>query len=56
VEGLENYNRCILGFEECSDDNPCPLHDYWLPIRDQINHLLYHVSLANLVEKVQHKI
>ncbi len=56
VEGLENYNRCILGFEECSDDNPCPLHDYWLPIRDQINHLLYHVSLANLVEKVQNKI
>ncbi len=56
VEGLEKYNKCILGFEECSDENPCPLHEYWVNIRDQINNMLYHVSLADLVNKVRQKI
>lgn len=36
VEGLDNYTRCILGFPKCSDQNPCPVHKYWGPIRDRI--------------------
>jgi Rrf2 family protein len=26
IDGLEILNRCQLGIEECSNDNPCPLH------------------------------
>ncbi len=29
VEGMDSFNACILGFSECSDDNPCALHFVW---------------------------
>jgi len=40
VEGLEDYERCVLGFEECSDKNPCSLHKHWLLHREGIKVLL----------------
>ncbi len=48
VEGLEDYERCILGFTECSDDNPCALHERWLARREDIKAMLYETSLADL--------
>jgi len=48
VEGLENYDRCILGFKECSDENPCSMHQYWVEERERIKKLLYSVSLEDL--------
>ncbi|RLD06354.1 MAG: Rrf2 family transcriptional regulator [Chloroflexota bacterium] len=48
VEGLEDYERCILGFQECSDDHPCSLHNQWVPHRENIKSMLYETSLADL--------
>ena len=30
------YDRCVLGLSECSDDNPCPLHENYKPIKNKI--------------------
>ena len=30
VEGMNRYTGCILGFEHCSDDNPCVMHKVWV--------------------------
>ncbi|NJL13203.1 MAG: Rrf2 family transcriptional regulator [Microscillaceae bacterium] len=27
IDGLESFKKCAMGFEECSEDHPCPLHD-----------------------------
>jgi len=48
VEGLEDYERCILGFQECSDEHPCSLHSEWVPRRENIKSMLYETSLADL--------
>ena len=48
VEGLENYDRCVLGFSECSDENPCSLHKQWVKHREGIKEMLYNTSLADL--------
>jgi Rrf2 family protein len=48
VEGLENYQRCILGFPECSSENPCALHYYWINMRENIQEMIYNVSLEDL--------
>ncbi len=48
VEGLENYNRCILGFETCDDSNPCALHEEWSSHREGIRDMIDNVSLADL--------
>lgn len=48
VEGLENYERCVLGFENCADENPCPLHQFWLQHREGIKNLIYNTQLLDL--------
>ena len=48
VEGLDDYNRCVLGFEACSDENPCSLHQFWLKHLESINKMLYKTSLSDL--------
>lgn len=36
IDGSFKYDRCALGLSECSDLNPCPLHDYFKPIKTKI--------------------
>ena len=50
VEGLETYDRCILGFERCDEDNPCPMHEFWTGPRAGIQQMMADVSLADLVQ------
>ncbi len=49
VEGLENYERCILGFESCDCDNPCPLHEAWSGYKEGILEMLQTQTLASMV-------
>jgi Rrf2 family protein len=48
IEGLESYSRCVLGFAECSDENPCPLHRYWLKQQEGLKEMVYNISLDDL--------
>ena len=48
IEGLEDFDRCILGFPECSEDHPCSLHDHWVSRRENIKDMLYNTTLADL--------
>jgi len=49
VEGLENYDRCILGFERCDDANPCPMHQFWTGPRQGVVDMIQDVTLAQMV-------
>ena len=51
VEGLQDYDRCILGFPQCSDENPCALHHLWVEQRDAIKKMLYSTALVDLVKR-----
>ncbi len=48
VEGLESYDRCILGFETCDDANPCPLHTQWKGHKEGILHMIHNVTLDEM--------
>jgi len=48
VEGLEDYHRCVLGFPECSSENPCPLHHMWMERQESIKDMVYKTTLADL--------
>ncbi len=56
AEGLDNLGRCILGFPNCSDENPCPLHPYWINIQKEIRQMLYNVTLADLEMSTKERI
>jgi len=50
VEGLDTYDRCILGFDACDDENPCPMHDFWKGPKEGIMDMMAEVTLASMVE------
>ena len=48
IEGLENYERCVLGFPECSTENPCSLHAIWSQHQQNLKDMVYNVCLTDL--------
>ena len=36
LEGLDFLNKCGLGLHTCNDDNPCPIHDEYHPVKEKI--------------------
>ena len=34
IDGKEVVNSCVLGFSECSNTEPCPMHDTWKTTKD----------------------
>lgn len=55
VEGMEKYEGCLLGFAQCSEENPCSLHQIWGPIRDVEVAFLRETSLDQIINKDIHK-
>ena len=53
IDGPKVYEECILGLDQCGDENPCPLHNNWAGIRQQIQDLFYHTSLADIADKIK---
>ncbi len=48
VEGMEQLNDCVLGFNECSCTNPCAMHDDWIIIREKLNKVFRKTKLSDL--------
>jgi Rrf2 family protein len=46
---------CVLGLEKCNDAAPCPLHESWKTVRNQIDDLLKETSLADLARNARRK-
>jgi Rrf2 family transcriptional regulator, iron-sulfur cluster assembly transcription factor len=46
--------RCVLGLNVCSEQNPCSLHYEWLPHRAAIQELLDRTTIADLVRFLHH--
>jgi Rrf2 family protein len=54
VEPLEHVSRwsgCILGRSECSDADPCAIHNRWKTVRDAYLRMLERTTIAELVAK-----
>ncbi len=48
VEGMDKYEACIMGFGDCSSDNPCALHEKYAPIKEQLVHFLSTTTISEL--------
>jgi Rrf2 family protein len=42
--------ECALGYGECSEKNPCTLHERWKVLRSQQINFLENINLAELVK------
>ena len=48
IDGEQALVKCLYGLEECSDSDPCPLHDGWKDLRGRIEQYLTHHTLDDL--------
>jgi len=51
LEGVDDFERCILGLPECSDTDPCVMHERWGKERERIKKMFANVSLKDLAAK-----
>ena len=42
--------RCLLGRPECSEDNPCPVHDRWRTAAVEIEKFFDETTVADLLD------
>ncbi len=55
VDGVNDLEECAVGLSDCSDDQPCPLHDSWKPIRTQIVDYLKSTTLREMADATARK-
>lgn len=48
IEGPVINLKCVTGLKECSDEAPCPLHEEWASLRDQIYNLISSKSVLQV--------
>jgi len=56
TDGLEIFHKCVLGFEGCSINKPCPVHNKWGKLRDDTYKMLSEETLADLRDQTVEKI
>lgn len=50
IEGpaAEEKKECVYGLGFCSDEQPCPLHLHWKPIRCAYENMLQNITVGEL--------
>lgn len=52
IEGQSSYASCGFGLKQCDDNNPCPLHEKYAPIREAIYKMISEETVSTLAEKL----
>lgn len=55
IDGDAIYKRCSLGLNDCSEVKPCPFHNQYKPIREQLKKAFDRTTLANLIDGLDTK-
>lgn len=50
IDGDSVFNGCGLGLKECTEDQPCPLHDKFKNIRNGLSKMLHQTTIHDLTE------
>jgi Rrf2 family protein len=57
--GQERFSECAIGWTECNDEAPCPLHEVWASLRGRNKQYLESTTLSDLavaaIEKQREK-
>ncbi len=53
IDGLVFFETCGLGLGDCSNDNPCPIHEEFQTSRDHLKNLFYSKSIGDLAGKIR---
>jgi Rrf2 family protein len=52
MEGDHVFNGCGFGLKNCSEQNPCPLHDQYIKVRQAF----YNIAVTETIQSLSRKI
>lgn len=52
IDGDQIYNGCALGFDRCDEKKPCPMHNHFVSIRNNLKRMLERTSLHELANEL----
>ncbi|GJM20896.1 MAG: hypothetical protein DHS20C15_08110 [Planctomycetota bacterium] len=55
LNGGDIAKVCVLGLDQCNDEQPCPMHDEWLNFRRTLMERVYSMTIADLGRNLQAK-
>ena len=53
IDGDKIYKGCGLGLSECSDTKPCPVHEKFAKVREELKSMLESTSIYELSESTK---
>lgn len=53
IDGDSIFKGCGLGLKECDEQRPCPVHDKFVAIREELKVMLESTSVLELCTRVQ---
>lgn len=53
MDGESIFNKCVLDLAECSDDNPCPFHEGFIPYRRKVFEHLENISIEEMALQIK---
>ncbi|MBI2417444.1 MAG: Rrf2 family transcriptional regulator [Ignavibacteriales bacterium] len=56
IDGFDIFNKCVMGFPNCSSESPCPVHGRWSVLSKETYTMLSEETLEDFLAKTKHKI
>lgn len=53
IDGLSLFQDCGLGLQQCSDEHPCPFHDDYKAIRDNLLQIFTNTTIGNFSKNLE---
>ncbi|WP_158860655.1 RrF2 family transcriptional regulator [Lunatibacter salilacus] len=53
IDGDDIYTGCGLGLEECNSNRPCPMHDKFIKIREDLREMLETTTIFDLASELK---
>ncbi len=50
IDGDDVYNGCGLGLKQCNEFKPCPVHNHFKKIRNELKKMLETITIDSLTE------
>lgn len=52
IDGMDIFNTCVLGLNDCSENKPCPIHNQYKFIKEGFLRVLTNKSLESLANEL----
>ncbi len=52
IDGIDIFEKCVLGLDDCHNSRPCPLHEQWNGIRENLKHIFQSNTLELLSNRM----